>query len=398
MVIAPCTLNEDERIRTLDEYGIMDTDKETVFDDITHVAASICDTPIALVSLIDHRRQWFKSKVGLSVDETHRDIAFCTHAILQDDVFEIEDATKDERFFDNPLVTSDPNIRFYAGVPLVAHNDAKLGTLCVISDKPHKLNDEQKRLLKVLAKSVVSLLNIKRQSTSLQNANSVQKRLIEALEQSNRELDTFAYSISQDFKSPLQEISTHLNHLGSDPSTLLSPRSLETLHSSDRSILGMQQMIDELLEFARMRVSHDYPETMQLRELVRILKVHIHWPKNFELDVQDIDVSLPKIPFSTVLANLLSNSFHHHHKSEGKTTVLISERQHHYILRVIDDGPGIPEHVKNTVFNMFTTQDSRNRDGIGLATVQRIVEHYKGGIEIISDGKTGTEVKVCWPK
>lgn len=398
MVIAPCTLNEEERIRTLDEYGIMDTNKESVFDDITHVAASICNTPIALVSLIDHRRQWFKAKVGLDVEETHRNIAFCTHAILQDDVFEVEDASQDSRFFDNPLVTSDPNIRFYAGVPLVAYNKAKLGTLCVISDKPNKLDGEQKRLLKVLAKNVVALLNIKRQSKSLKNANGVQKRLIEALEQSNRELDTIAYTISQDFKSPLVKLSQNLNSIEQDPKTILSPDSLSILQQSDKSINSMQMMIADLLDFARMRVSHDYPETMQLKELTHILAAHIAWPDSFELDVQEIEVSLPKIPFATVLANLLSNSFHHHHRDKGKTTVLLTEHQEHYILRVIDNGPGIPKHLQNTVFNMFTTQDHNKRHGIGLATVQRIVEHHKGTIEIISDGLSGTEIKVCWPK
>ena len=398
MIIAPCTLDEDERIRTLDEYGIMDTDKESVFDDITQVAAGICNTPIALVSLIDHRRQWFKSKIGLNVDETHRDIAFCTHAILQDDIFEIEDATKDKRFYDNPLVTSEPNIRFYAGAPLVAHNGAKLGTLCVISDEPGKLDDEQKRLLKVLAKNVVALLNVKRQSKSLKNANSVQKRLIGALEQSNRELDTVAYSISQDFKSPLETLSNNVNQIARDPQSALSPCSLQILQDSDKSIHSMQKMIDDLLDLARMSMSHDYPETMQLQDLVNVLKAHIAWPDSFTLDVQDIEVSLPKIPFSTVLANLLSNSFHHHDKDEGKTTVLLSEHHEQYILRVIDDGPGIPKHKQNSVFNMFTTQDRINRDGIGLATVQRIVEQHNGSVDIISDGDRGTEVKLYWPK
>ena len=142
MKIANLPDNEGERIIALERYGIMDTPPDAVFDCITQATANACGTPVALISLLDANRQWFKSCIGLDVSETPRDVAFCSHAINNPaQLLEIEDATKDDRFHDNPLVTGDPKIRFYAGKPLVTPDGFPLGSLCVIDFEPRKLND-----------------------------------------------------------------------------------------------------------------------------------------------------------------------------------------------------------------------------------------------------------------
>lgn len=153
--------NESERLDALKQYEILDTPPEQVYDDITYIASTICGMPISAISLIDQKRQWFKSITGLNATQTPRDQAFCAHAILKDETLIVNDATQDERFIDNALVTNDPAIRFYAGSPIIMNDGMKLGTLCVIDQKPNALNDAQIKALEALARQVATLLEMR---------------------------------------------------------------------------------------------------------------------------------------------------------------------------------------------------------------------------------------------
>lgn len=160
---APLPKNEALRLSVLHRYGILDTLAERAYDDITLLASRICDTPIAVISLVDSERQWFKSKVGIDSSETSRDVSFCAHAILQPDTtLVVPDAQEDMRFCDNPLVAEDNGIRFYAGSPLVSPSGEALGTVCVVDRKPRVLDDFQLEALQALSRQVIALLEMRR--------------------------------------------------------------------------------------------------------------------------------------------------------------------------------------------------------------------------------------------
>src|SRR5437764_9091833 len=152
MMKPPLPLDEASRLDALRDYDVLDTPPEAAFDDLARLASQICSTPVAMVSLVDGDRQWFKAKVGTDLTETARDVAFCAHAILQPDLFIVPDAKADERFVDNPLVTSAPHVRFYAGAARITPDGHALGTLCAVDKVPHQLSPEQRDALRAVAR------------------------------------------------------------------------------------------------------------------------------------------------------------------------------------------------------------------------------------------------------
>ena len=158
------------RVAALEKYAILDSEPEQAFDDLTQLASYVCNTPIALISLVDEDRQWFKSKIGIQVCETPRQVAFCSVAIQQPDVMVVPDTLQDERFRDNPLVVSEPRIRFYAGAPLINEDGYALGTLCVIDQRPRQISQEQKEALQALSRLVLAQLEFRRNLRLLKEA------------------------------------------------------------------------------------------------------------------------------------------------------------------------------------------------------------------------------------
>jgi len=180
-VKAPIPANEPERLQALHDSAILDTTSERSFDQLTELAAGICGTPVAFLSFIDSNRQWFKSKLGLSLPETSRDVAFCAHTILGRDLLVIPDVTADQRFADNPLVTSEPHIRFYAGAPLITSEGHALGTLCVLDYVPRQLTDQQRDALKILSAQAAARIELREAKAELEKSKSSAHLAMEAL-------------------------------------------------------------------------------------------------------------------------------------------------------------------------------------------------------------------------
>jgi len=235
----PLPRNEAARLEALRQYQILDTEPEVAFDDLTRLAAQLCSTPIALVSLVDESRQWFKSKVGLEATETPRDLAFCAHAILQPhEVLLVPDTLADERFTTNPLVNSAPYIRFYAGVPLITPQGHALGTLCVIDQVPRDLSQDQIEGLQTLGRQVMTQLQLRCHLVELEQATTVELKQVEqALNLSEQRFwSTFEHAAAgmamTDLDGRFLEVNpSFCNYLGYTKAELLQLNFAEVIHS-----------------------------------------------------------------------------------------------------------------------------------------------------------------------
>ena len=204
MASSPCGIpaqlpaDEETRLQALDSFRILDSLPEQSYDDIVTLAAHICGVPVALISLIDSERQWFKAKVGLEVPQTPRELAFCAHAILNPAaIMEVPDATQDPRFAHNPLVTGEPGIRFYAGAPLVTPSGSALGTLCIIDKVPRRLTPAMATALQALARQVVRLLELRRALAELEALAQAQQERQQQLEATQKRLDQVILELAQ---------------------------------------------------------------------------------------------------------------------------------------------------------------------------------------------------------
>jgi len=223
--------NENERLAQLHRYQVLDTPPEQAFDDLANLAAHICGTPIALVSLVDADRQWFKSSIGLSAIETSRDVSFCAHAILEpENLLIVPDATQDERFATNALVAEDPKIRFYAGAPLVTEQGLAVGTLCVIDRVARKLTEAQISALKILRNQVLRELELRLKAAELIRALAARDLAEEAL----REREAMLRDLLENTTDLIQRVSPHGKFL------YVNRAWRETLGYTDVEVAGLQ--------------------------------------------------------------------------------------------------------------------------------------------------------------
>jgi GAF domain-containing protein len=209
MPAAPLPDDEAKRLDALRAYRIIDTEPERAYDDLTRLASAICGTPVALVTLIDERRQWFKARLGLDFAEASRDVAFCAYAILRDDLFVVDDTFDDPRFADNPFVRGDPFMRFYAGAPVRARGGERLGTICVIDHIPRRLTAGQRESLLALGRQVESQLELGRRAAELADRGRREREAIEAAQRGGE----LWRRLVRDVRPPVGEIVTRAHRL-----------------------------------------------------------------------------------------------------------------------------------------------------------------------------------------
>ena len=391
MITAELPENEEDRLNKLYELGILDTLEEQAYDDLTRIAAQICDTPIALVSLVDRDRQWFKSHHGLDASETPREFAFCAHAILGDDVFVVEDSSKDERFFDNPLATGGPSVKFYAGAPLIMSDNNKLGTLCVIDNEVRTFTPAQKDALEALARQVVSQLELRLHVKELVLLDHAK--------------DEFTSMVSHELRTPLTAIYGSLSLLTNNKSGQLDEEQQQLVDISYRNSERLLELVNDILDMAKLEsgnIKLDEKDINLIKVLEQAVELNEQYCKEFKTGLtlhhpDNIDCVLIHADegrLLQVMSNLISNAAKFTHEDD-LIEINLKVENDFAVVEVTDHGPGIPADKQDQLFVKFKQLSTKANSkqpgtGLGLNISKKIIELQRGtiGFESIPDEKT----------
>ena len=400
MILPEKPHNELERLRALKSYEVLDTLSEKEYDHLTAIASEICGCSMSLISLIDDNRQWFKSSVGLGVSETPREFAFCAHAIHEPaKTLLVPDARLDERFHDNPLVTGDPHLAFYAGVPLVNEDGLPLGTLCVLDSEPKSLTNAQLSALNALAAQVMALLELRRSKRTLEG-------MLSRLEEKNKELEHFAFIAAHDLKSPLNGISSMTDILIDNHRESTHTDDVRMLHAIRGSSHQLSSLISGLLDYYRLDATiTTMNSSVDSDEVVTQVRNLFGADPEVELrfDVQPERINTHGPVLLQVLLNLVSNAIKYSDKAKTVVAISIIEDSEVCKVSVADNGSGIDHSFHDKLFKLFETASSVDRfgnrgNGIGLATVKKLVTRTGGDIRFFSELTKGTTFEFTLPR
>lgn len=399
MIIPDKPHNESERLRALRSYEVLDTLSEREYDQLTAIASQICGCRMSLISLIDEERQWFKARVGLDVSETAREFAFCAHAIHEPrKTLVVPDARLDDRFHDNPLVTGDPHLAFYAGVPLVNEDGLPLGTLCVLDSEPKTLSESQLNALNALADQVMALLELRRSKIALE-------KTLGNLEEKNRELEQFAFIAAHDLKSPLNGISSLTDVLIESHSDMFQQDGIRMLNAIRGSSQQLSSLITGLLDYYRLDSANQEMASSIKREELTSQIMNLFGGDSsveFQFAIQPDSINTHGPVLLQVLLNLVGNAIKYSDKAKTIVKLEIEERKNGYRIVVADNGAGIDSRFHDKVFELFETASSSDRfgkrgNGIGLATVKKLVNRIGGSIRFFSELGKGTTFEFTMP-
>lgn len=386
---------EVDRLHALESYRILDTPSDPAFDDLTALASYICATPISTITLVGADRQWFKSKVGLDTVQTSRDVSFCSHALDHHQVFIVNDALQDERFAHNPLVTSDPNIRFYAGAPLVTSGGHALGTLCVIDREPRDLSDRQREALQALARATMAQLELHRHN--------------EHLRELDRLKDDFVAVVSHELRTPVSAIHGYVELLLDDEAGALGDTQQQFVRIIGRNSERLLGLVEEMLLLAeaeagglsleRHRVDlgsivSEAVESLQPAATAAQVSLRL-------ADARGALVDGDPRRLGQIADNLISNAIKYT-PARGDVLARAERRDGEVILEVTDTGIGIAADELPRLFSRFyrtsAAQDAAiPGTGLGLAITRALVTSHRGVIEVDSQPGAGSTFRVRLP-
>jgi len=398
---AMCMLADEDRLAALHRYGILDTPVEADFDNLTALAAAICEAPMSIINFIDQNRQWFKASVGMAAREAPLDTAICTHAMMQQDLFIIPDTLKDDRFSENPLCCGIENLRFYAGAQLRTPDGFVLGTVCVVDHVPRELTEAQKNLLRTLANQVINMLELRKQA-------EVHRQIGAKLDAELAIRKEILGVVTHDLRSPLNAVNL-VAHLLEDPAGLseddLTPAEMGQML---RDCVGdMHRLVADLSDFSvveqgglSMNLAKCDPQAILAgaerrfclpaeNAGIELKVVSSDLPKSFLADEQRI---------TQAIGNLLFNAIKFT-PAGGRITVSAVRSGERISFAVADTGCGIPPEKIGHVFDRFWTDgDARHGGrGIGLAIAQSIAHAHGGEIGVTSKVGEGTTFTMTLP-
>lgn len=373
-------LRESRRLRALRDYGILDTPREAVFDDIVQLASLFCDTPIAVVNLIDAERQWFKAEVGLGVRETPLDTSICAHAILEHDLLVVPDTLGDARFNENPLVVGDPRLRFYAGALLKSPDGMPLGTVCVLDTRPRELRPEQVDGLRRLARQVMHQLELRRM---LRDADRVETRLTGLIA-----------AAGHDVKAPLRQAGYALERIrvGFPDAEEYVARGNEALGMVDRNLT-------QLVAVASMGADIDASTQTDLGEVFAVLSSV--WGGEatrrgiaLSMPTSTVKVRGPEALVETLIGNLMSNAMKYTARG-GEVDIAVDEHREYAVVTVTDTGVGIAPERQDAIFDAFRQVHPEAEGlGLGLWIVRQIAGTLGASVHVDSEQGRGSRFTV----
>jgi len=413
MIAPPTVVDEIERLAALDGYSIIDTEPEDSFDDIVRLATMYCEAPIGWISLVDATRQWFKARVGIEARETAREISFCGHAILGRSVFVVPDAQTDPRFMGNPLVLGDPGIRFYAGAPLTTPGGQNLGTLCVMDRQPRQLTADQLSALTMLARQVVTQLELRRITAVHSAAEDELRRCGDPRDFGAHMLDVseprevermkreFISTVSHELRTPLTALRGSLGLLASGAMGEFPEEARPMLAVAERNSVRLMCLLDDILDSDKLQAGR-MEMTAQPSPLRRILEraiadsVSLAGQEGVAIDLlcSDLRVMGDADRLVQVTTNLLSNAIKYSHRG-GSVTVIATRVRGWAEVRVVDRGRGIAPGLQQKLFQRFQRADfsdarTKPGTGLGLSICKAIIEQHGGTIGVESSEGQGS--------
>ncbi len=377
--------NEIARLEALRQYRVLDTACEAAFDDLTLLAAQICGTPIALISLIDDCRQWFKSKVGLDVESTSRDLAFCAHAIQQpDDVLIVPDTLLDHRFATNSLVTSEPYIRFYAGAPLITPEGYAVGTLCVIDRVPRQLSLEQVQALRTLSRQVIAQMELRRNLDKLERITTTERQQVEDL----------ISALSHDMRTPLLATRATLRAILGGAFGPLRETWAHVLEDCRQANEDLLKLVEALVDISRHKIEVGKNLNCEILDWKNIFAQAIIRSDSTSKRKCAISYKIPsslptiygdELEIQRVVENLLDNAVRMSEMDQEVILEVASLGVDKVKVSVRDYGSGIASQEKERLFHRFSHRRGRlGGSGLDLYLCRQIVEAHGGTINVES--------------